>query len=291
MRYTPTTTEKRDRMSPSNLHPCHLASFCLTLIPAGLERPVVISATFTRLKAAATATVLMCCAMLVSIAPATALPISGPIVGVFANPVVVGSSVDGATGVLVPRDNTGTAIFTGTGTNAFDWGGGAFALNHSTLSFIGNTVTNQPVNQQFALGEIIFTNGTSDSNSLVFGVDLTLSVPSDPTVTPLTTHLSISTTINTGTNAQNADFIGFSTFPNTFNGYESATAAANLIGQFVGDPLIQLTQIVLQPGQDSSGFIGSGRPLPEPGTLAMLALGFALIRFSRGCRGFSLMRV
>ena len=231
--------------------------------------------------------------LLTATSPAAAHAVSGTVVGVFSNPVLTGNTIDGATGVPSPLDNTGTAAISGIGTSSFIWGTGAFVPNNSILSFFGNTVTGQPGNAPFALGTITFANGTSNLNSLVFGIDLTLSVPSDPSVTPLVAHISIVTTNNTGAVSQNADFISFSAFPNTFNVYEGAAATANLIGQFVGDPLIQLLQITLQPGQGANGFIGTGLPstVPEPGTLALLGAGFLMYGLARRFRAASERRV
>ncbi len=213
--------------------------------------------------------------------PAAAHPITGQIVGVFSNPVLAGNFIDGATGAPTFFDNTSTAVYNGTGTSTFNWGTGAAALNTSTLIFTGNQVASQPVGQNFAMGTIQFTNGTSDLNSLLFGVDLRLSVPADPTVTPFTAHVNIVTTNNTGTTAQNADFIGFDVFSATFNVFEFATASASLNGQFVGDPLFQLTGLTLQAGQDANGFIGAGLPLPAPGGLALFGMALAAAAFAR----------
>ena len=216
-------------------------------------------------------------------APAMAHLISGPVVGTFRNPVLTGNIIDGATGAPTFFNNTATAVFSGLTTNTFDWANGPFPLNHSTLVFVGSTVNNQASDQPFSLGTITFTNGTSNLDSLVFGVDLILSVLTDPSVTPLTSHINIVTTINSGTNAQNADFIGFNVFSATFNVFESATAIASLNGKFVGDPMIQLTGITLQPGQDPNGFIGAGLPqaVSEPGSFALLGLGLAFAAIVR----------
>jgi hypothetical protein len=232
---------------------------------------------FLRWKPGIAAACLMGAFAVAAISPAAASPVTGTVVGVFSNPVLIGNIIDGATGGPSPFNNTGSAVVSGLGTNSVTWGTGSLLPNTSTLNFFGNTVTNQVGNAPFSLGTITFANGTSNLDSLIFGVDLTLSVPSDPTVTPLVSRISIVTTANTGSLAQNADFISFSVFPDTFNVYEGAAASANLIGQFVGDPLIQLLRISLQPGQDANGFVGAGRPVPAPGTLALLCLALGLL--------------
>lgn len=148
---------------------------------------------------------------------------------------------------------------------------------------VGSTVSNQASDQPFCLGTISYTNGTSDLTSLVFGMDLILFVSGDNTVTPLTSRIKIVTTNNTGSIAQNADFVGFTSFAATFNVFESATAFANLNGRFVGDPMIQLDGFSLQPGQDVNGFIGIGLPqaVPEPGSFALLGMGLAFCALLR----------
>lgn len=217
---------------------------------------------------------------------ANASPVTGTVEGVFSNPVLIGSIVDPQSGVPIFIDNTTSAVFSGIGTNTFTWGTGDFpGINRSTISFAGNSFDNQPSDVNIEFGRFSFTNGTSGTLTLVFGVDLTLSVPSDPTVTPLTTRLAIATTSNTGTNAQNADFIAFlDTFPDTFNVFEGATASSILIGQFVGDPLISLLQLRLAPGDSDKGFIGNGLPagdVPAPPTVLLLSIGALAARVLR----------
>lgn len=227
----------------------------------------------------AVAVSLMGAALLCFGSPAMAHPVSGQLRGIFSDPVVLtGSTLDGATAAPTFFNNSATGFFSGIGTNVFNWGTGAFALNQSTLTFVGNTISGQASDQPFSLGTISYTNGTSDLTSLVFGVDLTLSVPGDGSVTPLTSHIKIVTSSNTGTTAQNADFVGFTSFAATFNVFESATAFANLNGRFVGDPMIQLDGFSLQPGQGVNGFIGAGglpQAVSEPGSFALLGLGLA----------------
>ena len=204
--------------------------------------------------------------------PAIAHPVSGQMSATFGNPVLSGQLVDGATGAISSLDNTSTAVFSGIGTSTFIWGTGGAAINHSTLTFVPSTLASQAPNTPFVLGQITYTNGTSTLASLVFGVDMTFSVPSDPSVNPLIAHVKLVTTNNTGTAAQNADFIGFDIFPNTFNVLEGVTSSANLIGKINGDPNIALTDIALTDPNDPNGFIGQGRPLPEPASLALFGL-------------------
>ena len=92
----------------------------------------------------AVAVSLMGAALLCFGSPAMAHPVSGQLRGIFSGPVVLtGSTLDGATGAPTFFNNSATGFFSGIGTNVFNWGTGAFALNQSTLTFVGNTVSNQ----------------------------------------------------------------------------------------------------------------------------------------------------
>ena len=123
---------------------------------------------------------------------------------------------------------------------------------------------------------------------MIFGATLTLTAlltSSSAVVDPYVVQLGLVTTGNTGTAAQNADFIDFrnslgTTQPVTFNVLEGATATAILSGKIVGDPMLFATQITIAPGSQDAGFIGSGVPLaiPEPSTWWLCLAGLALLK-------------
>jgi hypothetical protein len=78
--------------------------------------------------------------------------------------------------------------------------------------------------------------------------------------------VGFATTSNTGTAAQNADYITFSGLANTsFNVYEGATAIGGLDG-FI-DALV-LTGITVDASQAANGFVSNSPALPVPGPLA-----------------------
>jgi hypothetical protein len=147
--------------------------------------------------------------------------------------------------------------------------------------FFGNTFSGVAPGQQFKLGTITYSNGTSDLNTLIFGAKLTISVFNEPSITAKVSNIAITTTANTGTSLnRDADLIGFSDFPNTFNVYESHAATAELFGTIVGDPQLQLNGIALQPGQSGNGFIGTG-VAPIPATLPLMGSALAALGLLR----------
>ena len=242
-------------------------------------------------------------AMLASVRTEAAPSYSGSIQGQWTSPVLSGSLIDAATGTVTFVDNTATAAcnlspcprapatFPGGGGGAtVAWGDGATADRTSVVRFTGATFVNVAPDTLFDLGTLTYTNGTSDLNSLIFGASLTLTAlltdPLGTTVDSFLLQLGITTTNNTGTTAQNADFIDFrnslgTTAPVTFNVFEGATATAILSGRIIGDPMLFATQITIAPGSAGSGFIGSGIPplaIPEPSTWWLGLAGLALLR-------------
>ena len=219
---------------------------------------------------------------------------SGSIQGQWTSPVLGGSLIDGATGAVTVRDNTMTAscnlspcprvppnFTSGGASSTVAWGQGGAALQTSTIVFTGDSFANVAPGALFQLGTLTYANGTSDLDSLIFGATLTLTaVRNDggPAVDPFVVLVGLTTTNNTGTAAQNADFVDFgnglgTTQPVTFNVYEGATATAILSGRIVGDPMLFATQIGIAPGSSDAGFIGPlAVPEPSSGLLCLTSL-------------------
>ena len=211
---------------------------------------------------------------------------SGSISGTFSNAVLSGVVIDLDGSTLIPVDNTTTAVDTGFGTNSITWG----TPDPSSLSFTGKSFSGVAAGQVFDLGTITYFNGNSFRETLIFGATLALTVNStqggsiDPSVSSVdflstANHLLPNGQPNPTFKFQDADFLSFSAFPQTFNVFENSTASAELFGMIVGDPQLVLTRIELSPGQSNNGFIGHGVPsiADSGGTLALMGVGLAAL--------------
>ncbi len=206
---------------------------------------------------------------------------SGTVNGHFSDAVLSGNiiAIDGSS---VFFDNSATAAFGYTtlspSNDTITWGNSTTGANpgFSFLNFQGADFSDQAPDTQFKLGTITYLNGTSDLNTLIFGARLTLDLGSGITVK--TTDISIVTTQNTGlSQRRDADFIGFSDFPQTFNVFEGQFSIVDIFGQIVGDPTVTLNGIAVTEGFESTGFVGNGvGGVPEPADWALLIAGFGL---------------
>jgi hypothetical protein len=262
------------------------------------ERTIRVDAQTARAwRARCAAALLTCCAA----SGAHAGSFSGSVSGSWSKSVLSGNLEDGATGALTPTDNTTTAqcnlgcplSLPGYPATTLAWGNGASAAPvTSTLSFVGSSFAQQPSNTVFQLGTFTYVNGASDTDSLIFGAALTLTLTdqSGVVIAMQTIPLQITTTSNDGSTAQNADFVQFPATFTTLNAhpsmnvFEGSTATFILQGKIVGDPTLELTQLLIAPGSESSGFVGNGRPVPEPGTFVLLGVGFAAAALLRRAR-------
>jgi hypothetical protein len=236
-----------------------------------------------------------------------AVSLTGVVQGTWNTPVLTGDLIDGATGVPNAADNSATAacdiagcpngVPDSYGDDTLAWG---INSSSSSININGHFFSDVPLNTPFDAAEITYFNGTSNTTTLIFGATMHLrfELPFGevgPDVSdPIDIPLNIVTTINTGTDKQNADWIGpFGTVkPLTFNVYEGQSATAELWGEFVDDPHFAPTLIV---STSPNGFIGNGQPItvPEPQAWALAlfglgSLGLALRRRRSGqALGFS----
>jgi protein with PEP-CTERM/exosortase system signal len=215
---------------------------------------------------------------------------SGSISGVFTNPVFSGIVID-VNGNPFTLDETGTAVYSGMGSNLIHWGTGVPATGNS-LEFDGATFSNVAAGQQFLLGTLTYFNGSVEHP--IFGATLTLSVsPSSLAISPAVAQGTFVSTVNGNLSPrQDADYLSFDVFPVTFNVYEQHSATADIFGEIVGDPRLQINTIQLAPGQGQNGFLGHGRPSSVPDTGSTFGLlSFALAALIVGARRLRSIRL
>jgi PEP-CTERM motif len=257
-------------------------------------------------------------------ARADGLPAGGTIIGVFSDPIYSGFVThDPNIFTSTYFDNTATAPFSLSIVNStnpalegtpplpgetplqatgskLQWGSDNSvdpADQFSELIFFGAQVP-ADIHQPFQAGVITFLNGTSDLTSLIFGASLKLydNVVSDATYLGTDT-VTITTTSNLGTPALDTDYInicgnGSNICGSSIEAYEDSQdgtgVTAVLMGQIVGDPQLQFTDVALAAVQTNlldpqsppgllTGLVGgqaAGGVIPEPSTWAMMVLGF-----------------
>jgi len=241
-------------------------------------------------------TTLLALALVLSSLPAAASPVySGTVAAAFNDPVVVGQYIQTNGTLSAVINNTSTSVYSGMGTNSIQWGacpevlpepaigcgdnGGA--PRYSALSFVGNDFNDVAADTEFLLGTLTYTNGTSRSTTVIFGVTAQISVTlsAGGTVDPKTTAAELWTTANSGpaNNPRDADLVYFPSDDISFNVLEGASASASVYGSIVGDPYLVFTR--LQPN-DANGYIGGGPDdflIPEPATWTLLGAGLASV--------------
>ena len=230
---------------------------------------------------------------------------SGIITGTFTAPVLLSGEIINVGGSRSMVNNTTTAVFTGVGTKTLTWGtnvAGSAPPISSSLVFDGISFTDVPANIDFDLGMLSFLNGTSQTDSLIFGITLELKFNGvSSNVMPAVSRIAILTTVNGNLDINgnvnrdaDADFITFDTpcgnspCP-SFHVYEGANAHAKLKGAIIGDPQLTIKTITLEPN-DPNGFLGNGQgssSAPEPGGIILSSLGLigvAAVRRFRAAR-------
>lgn len=200
---------------------------------------------------------------------------SGSTAGTFTTPILSGYQIetDGSVSFL---DNSTTAVTSGTGTDTFNSGGGDSPPppNHTTLQFTGLDFTGKAPDEVFKLGTLTYTNGSSFTDSVAFGITLTIGVVNfNVAIDPAAARLTLLATVNAGVDPfRDADFVSFDVLPLTFHVFEGETATADLFGYIHEDPHLVISGISLPPGQP--GFL-----MPEPGTCAMMLVGLGSLGF------------
>jgi len=227
------------------------------------------------------------------------------IVATFSNPVLAGTIAnDPVAGSNTYLDNTSTAAYNinnGTSSSNMNWGTYAESnpgdfLTDSVLVFVGSTIPSTP-SSAFNIGSLTFLNGTSDLNTLIFGVTMNFYAGSVSTASFLGSDtIVITTTSNVfgvpgGLTSGDDDYVNIC---GTFSGIcgtsieavessEGGTGVVvNLSGVIAGDPTLTISSAALAAGQNptTNGFLGTdptvGADAPEPATFTMMSAGLGL---------------
>jgi hypothetical protein len=164
----------------------------------------------------------------------------------------------------------------------------------SELDFFGAAIPTNTT-QPFNIGTLTFYNGTSDTNTLIYGATISFYAGS-----PLLGHflgtdqITITTTANQGLSIQqDSDWLNIcgplsNVCGSSINAIEDSGGGTgvtvDLMGSLIGDPMLMLDSVSLAPGQspDTNGFVGNNLPLaavPEPAALALFGAGLLGLGF------------
>ena len=116
---------------------------------------------------------------------------------------------NGKWGEPIPGEENPFPVFTGVDTHSFQWGEADFGTYPNELSFVINPFSTK-VNKKFKVGDLIYFNGTTDTNTGVESVPLNIELELyDPTrrTESFEFDFDIVTTPNDGTPEENADFV------------------------------------------------------------------------------------
>ena len=180
-------------------------------------------------------------------------PFSGQVIGTWDTPVTSGCYIL-TNHSLQCVDNSSSAVyaFSGPTNNVVQWGDfpQTSPPPFSQITFTGSTLLGVPSDTEVVLGTLEYSNGTSGSNTFIFGATLHLSIQGEPTVDPLNAEFSFVTTINGGVCAPcDADYLQVTnvSLDKTLNVYEGGNGTFQVLGKIVGDPHMFITDFKLDP--------------------------------------------
>jgi hypothetical protein len=221
----------------------------------------------------------------ISVATASTIPFSGSTSGVFSSPNFDQKVVD-AQGNIIHTDVSNTAVFSGFGTNSIIFGSGGSSLTFTGTSFSG--IFANPDSAPFEIGTLSYFNGIDDV--VLGGAMLSITLNTNQGPIDETLNLSFLVTQNTGISPdRDSDWVQ-GIIPGSpsisLNAFERATVSGIVFGRIVGDPMLEVTNIMLAPGQTGNGFVGNGindiPKTPDTGTTFWLfAIGLAAVALIR----------
>lgn len=171
-------------------------------------------------------------------------------------------------------------VFSGVGTNTFNWGEPFGTTPANELSFTGNAFSGE-LNSLFAVGDLTYFNGTVSTDTLVDSVPLDIALDfgqPDSASQAFRFDFSLFSTQNTGTPEEDADFVTpINSFGDRSIAFGDTEYTLQLTGfsQDGGNTIVDRFN-VLENERTTAVVYGkiTTKPVPEPSSvLGILALG------------------
>ena len=180
----------------------------------------------------------------------------------------------------------GTGVSAGIGSDHVSWGTPLTGYKANELSFRSNTPFSALLGEQFKVGSISYYNGTIRNGTQLTGLTLNLGLTfANPAIGLLSKSfaLGLYSTTNTGSADANADFVYLPSLQSITDFIVDGQAYQFELRGFDnvrGDGYLNSTasEFHVREGQSATADVfGVLSAVPEPGTWAMMLIGFAVI--------------
>jgi hypothetical protein len=191
-------------------------------------------------------------------------------------------TIDGASSGVFQNPTGGPGLVdTGVGTSHFTWGTAVFGSFPSSLLFAGNPSFSAPVETEFSVGTLTYSNGTISASSAATSVDLKITL----SITAPTGHvenfvygLTLVNTPNSGTADQQADYVYLpSLLPTEIFTVDNVKYTLKLrFGQTTADGFSEIDKFHVREEKGASAdLIGkiTTEIIPEPSTALLVGCG------------------